>query len=110
MTSRVEIDAGICGFDATVISESQDEQHVTFKITSDCERIAQLAEKIYAEHPIDAYTEISPIATSKILLLSAQQLTGGCAGCVVPIGIFKAMQVAARLALPKDIQIKINIE
>ncbi|MFN2352102.1 MAG: hypothetical protein ABR497_09170, partial [Kiritimatiellia bacterium] len=29
-------------------------------------------------------------------------LKGCCAGCAVPVGVFKAMQVAAGLALPKD--------
>ena len=30
-----------------------------------------------------------------------------CSGCAVPVGIFKGMQVAAGLALPKDIRIAI---
>lgn len=33
-----------------------------------------------------------------------------CAGCVVPAGIFKAVQVASELALPKDIVITMNKE
>ena len=39
-----------------------------------------------------------------------ENLTGCCAGCAVPVGLFKAMQVAAGLALPKDINIKLGKE
>ncbi|MGB9596019.1 MAG: DUF6951 family protein [Candidatus Poribacteria bacterium] len=34
-------------------------------------------------------------------------MKGCCSGCAVPVGIFKSMQVAAMLALPMDISIKI---
>jgi len=37
-------------------------------------------------------------------------LTGCCAGCAVPVGLFKAMQVAAGLALAKDIAITLAKE
>jgi hypothetical protein len=37
-------------------------------------------------------------------------LKGCCAGCAVPAGLFKAMQVAAGLALPKDINIRLTKE
>ena len=37
-------------------------------------------------------------------------LHGCCAGCAVPVGLFKAMQVAAGLALPKDIEIALSLE
>jgi len=39
-----------------------------------------------------------------------EHLKGCCAGCAVPVGIFKGMQVAAGLALPKDITIKMSCE
>jgi hypothetical protein len=32
-------------------------------------------------------------------------LSGCCAGCAVPVGIFKAMQAAAGVALPRDVTI-----
>jgi hypothetical protein len=37
-----------------------------------------------------------------------ESLKGCCAGCAVPVGIFKSMQAAAGLALPKDITITIT--
>lgn len=35
---------------------------------------------------------------------------GCCAACAVPIGIFKVMQVATGVALPKDVTLKITAE
>ncbi|MDZ7402283.1 MAG: hypothetical protein ONB37_19170 [candidate division KSB1 bacterium] len=105
MTAEVTIQAGICGFNTQVRSTSEDEQMVTLKIDSDCDKIKQLAKTIEGKNPLDGYQELM---VSQILSAAAEQLKGGCAGCVVPAGIFKAMQVAAGLALPKDIEIKIN--
>ena len=59
---------------------------------------------------VDAYQEISPAAESAVLRTAREVLKGCCAGCAVPVGLFKAMQVAAGLALPKDISIKISRE
>jgi len=39
-----------------------------------------------------------------------ETLKGCCAGCAVPAGLFKAMQVAAGLALPQDITIRLSAE
>ena len=35
-------------------------------------------------------------------------LKGCCAGCAVPSGIFKSMQVAASLALPQSVSMDIK--
>lgn len=59
---------------------------------------------------IDAYQEISPCGPAVIITTAQGTFTGCCAGCAVPIGLFKAMQVAAGLALPKDINIKLAKE
>ena len=108
MEADVKIEAGICGFRTTVKAESQDSQNVTLRIGSTCEKINTLAAAIHEQNPIDAYVEISPAGESVILGTAAKKLCGCCAGCVVPAGIFKAMQVAAGLALPKDIVITMN--
>jgi hypothetical protein len=43
----------------------------------------------------------------KRALIHPERCTNCCAGCAVPAGLFKAMQVAAGLALPKDITIRL---
>jgi len=45
-----------------------------------------------------------------VMAIARGSLKGCCAGCAVPVGVFKAMQVAAGLALPKDIRLKIARE
>ncbi len=108
MKSDINIDAGVCGFFTSVKTESPDDQLVAFQIESTCDKIKNLATIIMKQNPVDAFSEISPIGQSFILKTAAENLTGCCAGCVVPAGIFKAMQVAAGLALPKDIIIKFH--
>lgn len=108
MNARVEIDAGICGFQTTMHAHSSDEQLVTFEIASGCEKIRAVAAGLQARGPVDAYAEISPAAQSVVLAVVHDQLRGCCAGCAVPVGIFKGMQVAAGLALPQNISLKIT--
>jgi hypothetical protein len=58
--------------------------------------------------PIDAYQEISPNAEGVIMQAVRLLLKGCCSGCAVPIGFFKATQVAAGLALPRDVNIRLT--
>lgn len=110
MKVTVDIDAGICGLHTTACVNSEDSQNVTFDINTNCENIAQLAQALGEKGPIDAYQEISPSSPSVIMTTAHQTLKGGCVGCAVSVGLFKAMQVASGLALPKDIAIKLAKE
>ncbi|MCX5643703.1 MAG: hypothetical protein NTZ17_03315 [Phycisphaerae bacterium] len=110
MKAIVEIDAGVCGFKTSARASSEDNQQVVFEVTSDCENIRRLAAALKNRESIDAYQEISPAAQSMLMQTVRSTLTGCCAGCAVPAGLFKAMQVAAGLALPKDISIRLTKE
>ena len=101
----MQIQAGICGFITHVSAESEDNQNVNFGIKSNCEKIEALAVKLNTIQPVDAFQEISLTGEGKIMPIVRETLKGCCAGCAVPVGVFKAMQVAAGLALPKDISI-----
>jgi len=103
--AQVEIDAGACGFRTQGLAQSEDGQHVSLSIQTDCEKIGQLAAALADRQPLDAYQEISPAGESVFMATVRDTLKGCCAGCAVPAGLFKAMQVAAGLALPKDISI-----
>ena len=107
---NVEINAGICGFVTNAKVASEDSQNVTFDVESQCEKIAMLGNNLSAKGPIDAYQEINPDGNSVLMGTVRETLKGCCAGCAVPVGLFKAMQVAASIALPKDISIRINAE
>ena len=110
MLATVEIEAGICGFRTSAKVRSDDGQNVTFEIESTCEKIRALAGRLQARGPIDAYQEISPVEDSVVLTTARETLKGCCAGCAVPAGLFKSMQVAAGLALPQDIAIRLSAE
>jgi hypothetical protein len=110
MKATVEIDAGICGFRTTATVTSPDSQDVSFEVQSDCEKIRKLGDDLKAKGTIDAYQEISPAKESVLMQAVRATLKGCCAGCAVPAGLFKAMQVAAGLALPKDITVKLTKE
>lgn len=101
---RATIHAGICGFKTTVVADSDDMQNVTFRIESDCEKIQSLAEDFPS---VDGYSEIGLGFDGVIHERVRAVLKGCCSGCVVPCGIFKAMQVAAGLALPAPASIEI---
>jgi hypothetical protein len=110
MKAKVDIDAGICGFHTTAGVTSEDRQHVTFDIQSDCGKIRAVAELLKRQGEIDAFQEISPNAPSIVLSAASGVLKGCCAACAVPVGLFKGMQIAAGLALPQNIEIRLEKE
>lgn len=107
MKAKALIGAGVCGFSTTVTAISDDMQSVTFEIASDCDNIKRLAEGF---PEVDGYSEIGAGFEGVIYQAVRESLRGCCSGCVVPCGIFKAMQVAAGLALPAPASIEITKE
>ncbi|MGA2974290.1 MAG: hypothetical protein ABSF77_03170 [Spirochaetia bacterium] len=103
---RTTIDAGICGFHTSVAASSDDVQRVTLEIASECEKIRGLAEALTS--PVDAYQEIGDGSDGVVLKAARVHLKGCCAGCAVPTGIFKSVQVAGGVALPAPISITID--
>ncbi len=96
------IDAGICGFTTEVVARSDDDQHVTFEVASPCEKIQALGAGLPV---VDAYQEIGAGSDGAVLTCARRHLTACCAGCIVPPAIYKTMQVAAGLALPRDLHV-----
>lgn len=110
MSANVQIEAGICGFRTKVAATSEDRQNVSFVVETNCENIRRLSEKLRALGPIDAYMETHPAMPSQLLGVAREVLVGSCAGCAVPVGLFKCMQVAAGIALPKDVVLRISTD
>jgi len=110
MKASVQIEAGICGFQTQIQADSDDTQNVTFTITSDCDKARKFGEALMARGPVDGYAEIGAGSDGVVLTTAREHLKGCCASCAVPIGAFKAMQVAAGVALPKDVQLLIATE
>ncbi len=101
-----EIQAGICGFRTTVRAHSEDQQNVSLDIASGCEKITALAADLGT---VDAYQEIGRGVDGVVLKAAFRHLKGCCAGCSVPSGIFKTVQVAGCVALPAPVCITIEV-
>ena len=102
---KTKIEAGICGFVTEIEANSEDMQHVSFKVSTNCDKIKKLSEKLTT---YDAYNEIRDGFEGELFKAIRSELKGCCAGCAVPVGFFKSMQVAAMVALPKNISITIT--
>ena len=103
--AKARVEAGICGFVTEIETSSEDMQHVSFKVETDCEKIKNLSKKL---NKVDAYNEIKDGFDGELYKIIREELKGCCAGCAVPVGLFKSMQVAAMVALPKNISITIT--
>jgi hypothetical protein len=103
---RTSINAGVCGFRTVIEARSDDGQFVTLKISSDCDKIRGLSKALNA--PIDAYQEIGDGSNGVVLSAARDHLKGCCAGCAVPSGIFKTVQVAGGVALPAPVAFDIQ--
>ena len=100
--ATAEIFAGNCGF-STNVEARMDGKVCRLSITSECTAIRKLAEELTEVNP---YQEISfKRAMPKIHEAGHKFCTH--AACPVPVGILKAVEVEAKLALPTDVTIKL---
>jgi hypothetical protein len=101
--SKAEIFSGICGF-STVVEASMDGEVCNLGIESDCAAIQRLAQEL---------TQVNPLQEISFRRSTPQALQMGAkycphAACPVPVGIIKAVEVEAKLALPADVTIKVS--
>jgi len=103
--AQVRIHAGVCGFVTEATADSPDRQHVEITVLSPCPKMQELA----AHLPVlDAYTEIGAGFEGQFWQAVRKSVGGCCSGCAVPVGLWKAMQVAAGLALPAAVDIQLT--
>ena len=103
--SKAEIQSGICGHVSTVEAK-MDGRVCKVSITSTCKAIQELAQELMEVNPL---MEIScKRATPQTLQMGLKHCYH--AACPVPVGIIKAIEVEAKLALPKDAIIKVSKE
>jgi hypothetical protein len=101
--SSAEIESGICGF-TTRVEARQEGGKVRLNVESDCDAIQRLAEEL---------TEVEPFQEITFRGQGPRTLQAGAKhcyhpACPVPVGIIKAIEVEAGLALPRDATIKIS--
>lgn len=99
--AKAEINSGICGFTATVTTQMEGRKCVV-SVESDCDAIQRLGKDL-AE--VDPFQEISFRGEGpRTLKLGSQHCYHPA--CPVPVGIIKAVEIEAGLALPADATIK----
>jgi hypothetical protein len=101
--ARAEIQSGICGF-TTVVEATMNGKVCTLVIRSDCKAIQKLAQDL---------TQVNPLQEISFRQSMPQTIQLGMqhcphAACPVPVGIIKAIEVEAKLALPADVTIKLS--
>ena len=101
--TRVEVNPGICGL-KTTIEAAMDGETCHIRVESACPSIQKLAE---------ALTEVSPFDEISFHQSVPETIKAGMqycphAACPVPVGILKAVEVEAGLALPADVSIKVS--
>ncbi len=101
--SKAEINAGICGH-VTTVEAKMEGKVCKLTITSDCKAIEELAQELQEVNPL------MEISCKRATPLTLQMGIKHCyhAACPVPVGIIKAVEVEAKLALPKDVLIKVS--
>jgi len=101
--SKAEIFSGVCGF-ATTVHIKMEGSECAVSVESDCEAIRRLAASL---PKVDPFQEISFRGDGPLILKSGAEHCAHTA-CPVPVGIIKAIEVEAGLALPADVHIKIS--
>jgi hypothetical protein len=101
--AKAEIQAGICGF-TTTVETTMDGDMCTVSITSDCKAIQHLAGEIKTLDPFREFTFRGE--GPETLSLAVKYCSH--AACPVPVGIIKAIEIEAGLALPLDVSIKLS--
>ena len=98
------VDAGICGFITRIKTASADMQMIQITYESDCPHLNKTKDEISS---VDAFQELfkKPHETSVYQILSKHlpHVT-----CPLYSGFLKAIEVAAGMALPKDVTITIE--
>ena len=102
--ARVEVLAGVCGFESVIKAEADAMYQVTLHIDSDCAQIKAMGEALPSLSALDemrlAINEATPYRVASACKVHA--------ACPVPCAIIKAMEVACGLALPADVTIKVS--
>jgi hypothetical protein len=101
--AKAEIFSGICGFNTTVETRANGAK-CTVAIKSECEAIQSLGNALTE---VDPWKEITFRGNGPATLQAGAEHCYHTA-CPVPVGIIKAIEVEAGLALPKDVTIKLS--
>lgn len=108
-TASAIIHAGICGFTTRVRAEADESYQVRLTVESDCEKVQAYGVELASKMPLTAFDELRLGSEGAIIGTAKRHLRGCCSACVTCDGVFKAMQVAAGLALPAQVEIELEL-
>ena len=98
--ATVRIMPGNCNFQSRIHVDQIGKTRFKVKIETECEQVSRLAGLI---HEILLRDVLSPLTQSPLLEKAAA--SGLHVSCPIPLGIIKAIEVEAELALPTDVGI-----
>lgn len=101
--TRVHIDPGICGFPAIVEIKTVGKRQYSVKLTTECEKLTKLSDQIEI---LDLKEAFKQAEDSKLYSAVADCLLHPA--CPVPMGIIKALEVEAGIALARDVVIRFD--
>ena len=101
--TRVHIDPGICGFPAIIEIKTVGKKQYSVKLTTECEKLAQLSDQIETLNLRDAFKQAKD---SKLYSAVADCLLHPA--CPMPVAIIKALEVEAGIALARDVVIRFD--
>ena len=102
--AKAEIISGICGFTA-VVDARKEGRHCVLAIDSDCDAIQRMSQELTE---VDPFQEITFRGEGpRTLHMGAKHCYHPA--CPVPVGIIKAVEVEAGLALPADAPVRLSV-
>ena len=101
---KVEIDPGVCGHKTTVRAVGGEAYSVQIEVDSTCSHVQKIAAGL---GEVNALQQIGLRDGLPSVLLTAYERCAHAA-CPVPSALVKAIEVAAGLALPKDVSMHIT--
>lgn len=102
--AKATIMAGVCGFKTEVLAQKSQGFNVSLEINSDCPAFSDLNEQL---------TEVDGMScimdkVGQGPVYEACRVSCKHSACPVPMGIIKAVEVEAGLALPKDASVTVT--
>ena len=104
--ATVEIHSGVCGHVTTVRATGGDAYKVHVTLESTCPHVWKISGDV---DDVDALQQIG-LRGGLPTVLQAAYTHCAHAACPVPAGLIKAIEVAAGLALPEDVSMRISKE
>ena len=102
--ARVFINPGICGFPTTVEIKKIGKREFSVILTTECEKLGQLATQIETLYLADAFTQAKDSR-----LYNAVADCQIHPACPAPVAIIKALEVEAGAALARDVEIHFDV-